>query len=140
MSRSSIPGALRDAVFERDGGRCRYCRLAQLGHGSAFHIDHIVPRSKAGPTALANLALQCPNCSLHKSDKVEASDPDSGRLVALFHPLDQVWEEHFSMLPHGECRGLTEVGRATIAALSMNETIPRFARGCQLALGLMPDA
>jgi hypothetical protein len=128
---------LRDAVFERDGGRCQYCHLAQIGHGATFHIDHIVPRSKAGPTVLANLALQCPNCSLHKSDKVEGADPETGRVVALFHPLGQAWEDHFDMLTTGECRGLTVVGRATIDALAMNETIPRFARACQLALGIM---
>lgn len=124
-------------MFERDGGRCRYCRLAQLGHGATFHIDHIAPRSKGGPTTLANLALQCPNCSLHKADKVAAVDPETGQSVALFHPLQQDWHEHFRLLPGGVCSGLSAVGRATIIALGMNATIPRFARGCQMALGLL---
>jgi hypothetical protein len=124
-------------VLERDGGRCRYCRLAQLGHGATFHIDHLVPRSKGGPTTLANLALQFPNCSLHKSDKLRGADPQTGQAVPLFHPLEQAWEDHFNTLPGGECRGLTAIARATIDALGMNETIPRLARACQLALGIM---
>jgi hypothetical protein len=33
--------------------------------------------------------------------------------------------------------GLTVVGRATVAALQMNATIPRFARACQIMLGLL---
>jgi 5-methylcytosine-specific restriction endonuclease McrA len=79
---------LRNAVFERDKGRCQYCRLAQTGHGATFHIDHICPRSRGGPTMLDNLVLQCPNCSLRKSDKVVADDPDTGQSVPLFHPFD----------------------------------------------------
>ena len=137
MSRSAIPRALREAVLGRDDGRCRYCRLAQLGHGATFHIDHIVPRSKGGPTSLANLALQCPNCSLHKADKLAAVDPETGQSVALFHPLLQPWPDHFRLEPGGACGGLTTVGRATVIALGMNAMIPRFARACQIALGLL---
>jgi hypothetical protein len=124
-------------VFERDAGRCRYCRLAQLGHEATFHIDHIVPRSKGGATALENLALQCPNGSLHKADKLAGIDPQTGQTVALFHPLQQVWQEHFRLEPDGTCRGWTAAGRATVDALGMNRLIPRFARGCQITLGLM---
>lgn len=128
---------MRDAVFARDGGSCQYCRLAQFGHGATFHIDHILPRSKGGPTSLDNLTLQCPNCSLHKADKIIAVDPDSGQSVALFHPLRQAWHEHFRLQKDGGCAGLTPVGRATVVALQMNGIIPRFARACQMRLGLL---
>jgi hypothetical protein len=137
VSRSSIPQALRDVVFSRDAGRCQYCHLAQLGHGATFHVDHIVPRSRGGPTSLDNLALQCPNCSLRKASKTTAIDPQSGQAVTLFHPLLQVWGEHFHLLDDATCVGTTQVGRATVEALQMNATIPRFARACQLALGLL---
>jgi hypothetical protein len=102
-----------------------------------FHIDHILPRSKGGPTALDNLAFQCPNCSLHKADKTAAIDPDTGQMVALFHPLRQAWNEHFRLHESGECMGLTPVGRATTGALQMNTMIPRFARACQIRLRLL---
>ncbi|MFO0758144.1 MAG: HNH endonuclease [Byssovorax sp.] len=137
MSRSAIPRALRDAVSARDAGRCQYCGLAQLGHGATFHVDHIIPRSRGGSTALDNLALQCPNCSLRKANKTTAVDPQTGHTVALFHPLSQRWKEHFQLLGDAACVGLTPVGRATVDALQMNALIPRFARACQLALGLL---
>jgi hypothetical protein len=124
-------------VFERDAGRCKYCRLAQLGHGSTFHVDHITPRSKGGATSFDNLALQCPNGSLHKADKTTAVDPQTGQSSALFHPLKQAWQEHFRLEPDGACTGLTVAGRATVAALGMNALIPRFARACQMKLGLL---
>ena len=124
-------------MLARDGGHCRYCGLAQLGHGATFHIDHIVPRSKGGATVLDNLALQCPSCSLHKADKVSVVDPVTGSAVGIFHPLRQPWSEHFRLERDGACTGLTSIGRATVVALGMNLGIPRFARACQLALGLL---
>jgi hypothetical protein len=111
--------------------------LGQLGHGATFHVDHVVPRSKGGPTSLDNLALQCPNCSLHKADRVAGIDPETGQSASLFHPLQQEWHAHFRLEADGTCHGSTAVGRATVAALGMNDLIPRFARACQIALGLM---
>ncbi len=95
MSRSSIPRALRDAVFARDVGRLR------------------------------------------KADKTAAVDPKSGTLVPLFHPLLHVWSEHFQLTRDATCVGTTSVGRATVEALQMNASVPRFARACQIALGLL---
>jgi HNH endonuclease len=137
VSRSSIPRLLRDLVLARDEGRCRYCRLAQHGHGATFHIDHVHPRSRGGSTSADNLVLQCPNCSLRKADKVAATDPNTGQLVPLFHPLKQAWEDHFRLQSEGTCLGMTPIGRATVDALQMNATIPRFARACQIMLGLL---
>lgn len=137
MSRSSIPRALRDLVLTRDGGRCQYCRLAQHGHGATFHIDHVHPRSRGGPASADNLVLQCPNCSLRKADRVAAIDPATGESVPLFHPLQQAWADHFRLQSEGTCVGLTPTGRATVDALQMNATIPRFARACQIMLGLL---
>lgn len=60
-TRESIPACLRTEVFSRDGGKCRYC-----GGVGPFHIDHIIPWSKGGLTALENLALACASCNLKK--------------------------------------------------------------------------
>jgi hypothetical protein len=124
-------------IFARDEGRCQYCRLAQFGHGATFHIDHVLPRSRGGPTSLENLVLQCPNCSLRKADRIVATDPEPGQIVPLFQPLQQRWGDHFRLQPDGACVGMTPIGRATVAALQMNATLPRFARACQLMLGLL---
>ena len=131
MSLSSIPRELRQTVFIRDQGRCRYCGLRQFGQGAAFHINHIIPRSKGGTTAAENLALQCPCCSLHKSNKLTAIDPLTQTLVELFHPLQQAWAEHFAQESDGTCVGLTPTGRATVEALHMNDPISRTARALQ---------
>jgi hypothetical protein len=145
VTRSSIPGRLREQVLARDAGRGAWCRLLQLGQGATFHVDHVRPRSKGGATVLENLALQCPSCSLHKADKIEARDPVTGEIVRLFDPLDDAWIDHFKLEDDGTCVGLTAIGRATVEGLEMNLPIPRIARGAQIALGLIriegvPDA
>jgi 5-methylcytosine-specific restriction endonuclease McrA len=137
VSLSSIPRTLRVHVFERDGGRCLYCRLQQLGQAAVFHINHVIPRSRGGPTTADNLVVQCPYCSLHKSSRTTASDPETGAEVPLFHPLRETWQEHFALLPEGTCVGLTPTGRATLTALRMNDPIPRTARALQIMLGLI---
>jgi hypothetical protein len=108
-----------------------------VGQAAVFHINHIVPKSKGGPTEDANLALQCPYCSLHKSDKLNATDPSSGDPVPLFHPIRQRWSEHFALDPDGTCRGLTPIGRGTVEALRMNDSLPRVARAFQIRFGLL---
>jgi len=136
VSLSAIPKPVRQRVFDRDRGKCCYCLLLQIGQAAVFHINHIVPRSKGGRTEEENLALQCPHCSLHKSDKMLAADPVGGEIAELFHPRRQRWTEHFSMDASGECRGLTPTGRATVEALRMNDSLPRIARVFQIQLGL----
>jgi hypothetical protein len=111
--------------------------LAQIGQAAVFHINHVIPRSKEGLTEESNLVLQCPYCSLHKSNKLTATDPSGGKQVELFHPLTQLWHEHFILEPDGYLRGLTSVGRATIEALRMNDPLPRIARSVQIDMGLL---
>ena len=35
-----------------------------------FHLDHIVPRAKGGPSTFENCQLLCPACNLKKSDSI----------------------------------------------------------------------
>ncbi|MGN6367065.1 MAG: HNH endonuclease [Phycisphaerae bacterium] len=137
MSLSSIPKALRLKVAERDQLRCQYCHLTQVGQAAIFHVDHVIPRSAGGVTSELNLVLQCPHCSLHKSNKTSAKDPETGGESQLFHPLTQRWVEHFMLDGSGFCRGRTPVGRATVEALEMNAAFPRIARSIQIRLGLL---
>lgn len=86
-----------------------------------FVMEHIVPISEGGETALSNLALACGGCNGYKYNKVEAIDSESQRLVPLYHPREQVWQEHFAWSEDSlQIIGLTATGRATIAALKMN--------------------
>jgi hypothetical protein len=68
---------------------------------------------------------------------MDVPDPLHGDIVSLFHPLKENWQEHFSISVTGECRGLTAKGRATVAALRMNDRLPRIAREIQIHLGLL---
>jgi hypothetical protein len=137
MSLSAIPRELRERVFQRDNGRCRYCGLAQVGQGSMFHINHVIPRSRGGATVEQNLVLQCPWCSLHKSNKLQSVDPQSGELIQLFHPMNDDWSKHFQLGSDGTCVGTSPTGRATVDALQMNETLPRIARAVQIRIGII---
>lgn len=60
-TKAVIPNALRKAVFERDGYRCKHCNS---------HIDlcadHIHPESKGGETVLENLQTLCRSCNSKK--------------------------------------------------------------------------
>jgi hypothetical protein len=137
VSLSAIPMAMRRRVSERDRGRCQYCHLAQVGQAAGFHIDHVKPKSQGGATEESNLVLQCPHCSLHKSDKLTAIDPVSDETVRLFHPLQQALNDHVALDASGACVGITPVGRATVEALQMNDPFPRIARAIQIGLGLL---
>lgn len=50
-------------LFERQHGRCAYCKTLLI---SAWHQDHIVPRSAGGSHGLDNLCLACPRCNARK--------------------------------------------------------------------------
>jgi 5-methylcytosine-specific restriction endonuclease McrA len=51
----------RRAILARDGFSCQYC-------GSTRHltIDHVVPRSRGGPTSWDNVVTSCAPCNVRK--------------------------------------------------------------------------
>lgn len=106
-------------VEARAAGRCEYCRMHQSLQGATFHVEHIVPRSRGGPTQLDNLAWACPSCNLHKANRVEIIDPDTGAPGPLFNPRADTWEAHFRWEGY-HVVGLTPIGRATVSALELN--------------------
>jgi hypothetical protein len=62
--KQKISPSLRTTVFERDTYRCRHC-----GGFRSLRVDHIVPESKGGPTALHNLQTLCESCNSRKGTK-----------------------------------------------------------------------
>lgn len=119
-----IPAHLRQRVSEAAHFRCGYCLTSQLVVGPLLEIDHIIPEAHGGTSEESNLWLACPPCNSHKSDKTESTDPETGALVALFNPRTQQWHEHFEWTEEGTViRGKTPQGRATIAALHMNDSV-----------------
>jgi 5-methylcytosine-specific restriction endonuclease McrA len=121
-ARTTASEAPTQPQSELDGARCEYCQLAQAGQEAAFHIDHVLPKSKGGPTELTNLALACVSCSLRKAARTAAIDPLSRTQTTLFNPRQQNWSDHFQwrgeyLLAH------TPTGRATIEALQLNRPL-----------------
>ena len=41
------------------------------------------------------VSAACPLCNGHKSDKIEAADPQTRKRMPLFNPRTQRWAEHF---------------------------------------------
>ena len=115
-----IGAATRALVRERARARCEYCGLAQTCEPFfTFHIEHIVARQHGGTDEAENLALACYHCNCHKGPNLTAVDPQSGQVVPLFDPRQQVWSGHFRQV--GEfVEGQTAFGRATASLLKMN--------------------
>ncbi len=118
----TIPASLRRQVVQRASDRCEYCGLSQAGQEAQFHVDHIKPVASEGLTTLENLALACVSCSLRKGAREEVVDPQTGKLVALFHPRRDLWEAHFKWEAL-RIAGLTPTGRATLVALQLNRPL-----------------
>ncbi len=109
----------RRLVRERANHQCEYCGLAEEHVYIPHHIDHIRPKQHGGDDSPLNLALACQGCNLKKGSNLAGIDSESGTMVALFNPREQVWVEHFAF--RGVCIvGLTPVGRATVQVLDMN--------------------
>ncbi len=116
-----MDAALRLHVRERARDRCEYCRIPQSADPFLrFHIEHITPRQHGGSDEASNLALACGHCNRHKGPNLAGIDPATGLVVALYHPRDQAWTEHFDD-EDGVIVGKTGIGRATAELLGMNE-------------------
>jgi 5-methylcytosine-specific restriction endonuclease McrA len=53
----------RRAVFARDEWTCQYC-----GSRSDLTVDHVIPRSKGGPSTWDNIVAACGPCNRRKGD------------------------------------------------------------------------
>jgi hypothetical protein len=62
-----ISKSLRYSILERDGFACKAC-----GAKNCLEIDHIVPRSKGGPTVESNLQVLCADCNKGKGASVSS--------------------------------------------------------------------
>lgn len=131
-----IPKHLREVVHQRAKGFCEYCKTPEIYVGMPHEIDHIIPQSANGETISENLALACGVCNSHKSDAQTIKDPETGELVALFNPREDVWKEHFAWSEDRlKIVGLSAKGRASIERLKMNNVLILSARQIWLKAG-----
>jgi hypothetical protein len=82
-------------------------------------MDHIYAEKHGGATEDSNLALSCPHCNDFKGTDLTSIDPDSGWIVALYHPRQDKWEDHFRLVD-GRIEALTARGRVTVRLLQLN--------------------
>ncbi len=126
-------------VSERAEHRCEYCHAPELVFNFPFEVEHIVPLYRGGASTDANWALACRSCNLRKGVQITSVDPSSGTEIRLFDPRQDHWVDHLRAdLETGELIGLTAIGRATVAALRMNDEPQRTARRWWMRLGLFP--
>ena len=120
--RRAIPANVDRRVRALARNRCGYCLSPQHLVMARLEIEHIIPLAKSGSDEEANLWLACPICNSHKSDKIEATDPDTGDLVPLFNPRTQSWHEHIMWSDDGlRILGKTSTGRATVVTLRLDD-------------------
>jgi hypothetical protein len=130
---------LEALVRERAEFRCEYCLMHQDLQGATFHLEHVIPITKGGKTEMENLALACPSCNLHKSDRVEVTDSETGKEIRLFDPRTASWKDHFAWSGY-QIVGKTATGRATIEALDLNHPRRQRIRQAEEMFGWFPPA
>jgi hypothetical protein len=114
-----VSTALRQLVVERCVGRCKYCLISNDVVLVPHEVDHIIALKHGGLTEPDNLALSCTLCNKHKGSDLASLDPDTGSVVALFHPRHDKWTEHFET-DDGQIIPLTAAGRVTVKLLQLN--------------------
>lgn len=118
---AKISDSIRKKVRGRAYGCCEYCLSQESFSPTTFSIEHIVPSSKGGHDILGNLALACQGCNSRKYDKTHHPDPLTQSEVALYHPRNDLWSDHFTWNKETlKLIGISAKGRATIACLNLN--------------------
>ena len=59
---------LRRYIAEQWKHRCAYCRKTDWTDNTRFELEHVVPRSRNGPTNVGNLVWSCRPCNQAKGD------------------------------------------------------------------------
>ncbi len=119
MSKSYISPKLRKAVYERARGCCEYCLIPEIATFAPHQIDHIIAEKHGGLTKLNNLALACSLCNKYKGSDLTSIDPNTGEIVPLFNPRQDLWLEHFQ-LKDAVIIAKTAKGRVTERLLQFN--------------------
>jgi hypothetical protein len=131
--------SLYPEVSRRAGRRCEYCHAPEAVFNFRFEVEHIFPSADGGSNQFSNLCLACRACNSFKGAFMQGVDPESGETVLLFHPRQDVWDEHFAFdAASYEIRGLTPVGRATVERLRFNDVFQLEARPRWMILSFFP--
>lgn len=73
----------RRNVFRRDDQRCQYCGQRAFD----LTLDHVVPRSRGGPTSWENVVACCRACNARKRDRT----PEEAQMALRRRPVAPVF-------------------------------------------------
>lgn len=105
--------------------------------GFPHQVDHIVSRKHGGLSRAGNLAYACMLCNRHKGTDLASVNLPTERLVRLFHPRRDQWDEHFRL--DGEfIEPISEIGRVTVRLLRLNAAERTAERRLLQRLGSYP--
>ena len=137
MSKTYVPAELRRQVRERAALACEYCLQPEHDGLFSHEVEHIVAEKHRGETVSGNLALACMLCNKYKGSDLSSIDPETGEIVRLFHPRNDEWDDHFTLLPLGLIDPQTPVGRVTISLLRLNRPECVETRLIQIEAGVL---
>jgi hypothetical protein len=128
--------ARRYHVRDRAADACEYCRLPQSCTRLPHEIDHIRSKKLHGPMTPQNTCWACAYCNGSKGALTSGYDGKSGRLVRLYNPRRDRWNDHFAWRGP-RLSGKTQIGRVTIDVLKINDPERIEHRRILLELGLL---
>ncbi len=78
----------RRNVFDRDKGICQYCN--KKFPREQLSMDHIIPKSKGGPSSFTNIVTACKACNAFKDNRT----PEEAGMKLLKKPVAPKWKSH----------------------------------------------
>jgi hypothetical protein len=134
-----ISNALKEKIRQQAKFRCGYCLRSELLIGMPMEFEHLIPLALGGQTVEENLWLSCRRCNEFKGIQIQGFDLETSENAPLFNPRTQIWSEHFSWNIDGtEVIGITQIGRATVNTLNLNEEIIVVTRRLWVSVGWFP--
>ncbi len=119
---SYVSAELRRLVAECAGRACEYCLIHERDTYVGCHVDHIIAEKHGGLTELENLAFACAVCNRAKGTDIASLVPGTERLVRLFNPRVDRWDDHFRIRADSLLiEPLSDMGAVTAHLLGFNE-------------------
>lgn len=129
---------LKARVQRRAAFRCEYCHFPERFSELHFQLDHIRAEQHGGPAVMENLAWCCLRCNKHKGPNLPGFDAKTRRVVRLFHPRLDKWEQHFAW--KGPLLvGVICIGRVTVSVVDCNHPDALLAREALMEEGISFD-
>jgi 5-methylcytosine-specific restriction endonuclease McrA len=79
-------GFNRQNLFKRDVFSCQYCGVNLPG--SELQVEHVMPRSRGGPTTWENTVAACDSCNSRKADRL----PSEAGMTLRKKPQKPSWK------------------------------------------------